>query len=126
MPVHRVEAFPETDPEGRCARIWLDSSSYREVTWAQIDGSQITDRDLQAAWATNALQNELDTTVKRTSLPADDPDRLADPGLPWYYWSSGNNITVSEIGCEVTWDADILMFHVTIWKRRSYPDGFTG
>jgi len=72
-----------------------------------IDTADYTVGDLQQRRQAviDWLQGQYDIVVKRNTLPADDPDRLADPATACAFWSAGANITYrGTIVRDVLWD----------------------
>ena len=84
--VQNIRVFPD--------RVELDGTKQGNIVvyYADIQADQVTqaNADKATAW----LQaNVFDTVIKRNTLPADDPDRLADPNRANAFWSAGSNIT---------------------------------
>lgn len=84
--VQNIRVFPD--------RVELDGTKQGNIVvyYADIDAALVTqaNADKATAWLQS---NVFDTVIKRSTLPADDPDRLADPGRANAFWSTGNNIT---------------------------------
>lgn len=81
--------------------------------------------ETRIAHITNHVQtNFLDKRIKLKDLPADDPDKTTDPGLPWLFWEGqgGNaelvarNVIIENVIYDDTQDYP-LSFNLT----RIYP-----
>jgi len=68
------------------------------------------------------LQDQVDFRQKLNTLANDDPARIADPGLPWFFWDGpgqpGNTDLVAraDIIDNVVWDGE--QYVVTVRRAR--------
>lgn len=99
MPIHNVvdnSEFPVIHLDGSGTKL-LDTSTIK-ITGP---GGQIGRNDRIKA----GLQILLDVLIPLTSLPVDDPDRLADPGLPSEFWDGLGNLVIRPVEIiSVTYD----------------------
>ncbi len=106
--------------------IKLDNSGGKDITLVYADFSMGTQQGQDLF--VEVIQTLIDTRQRLNTLPTDDPDRLADPGLPYLFWDGpgqpGNTDLVSRpILCTfVSWDGTnaILRF------ERLFPAGALG
>ena len=110
MPVHAYQRL--TDAQGTETGWHFVLGDGREFTllYADIPGN---------SWNANRLaklveraQQLIDKRVPLTDLPADDPDRLADPGLPHLFWDGADLVARQCIIENATWDGTRLSFRL--------------
>ena len=75
---------------------------YMEVMYADIPGNSWNQNRLNKF--TDRANQLLQTVIPLADLPADDPDRLADPGLPGAYWDGDSIVYQSVQVSDVRWD----------------------
>jgi len=102
MPVHRIESTATH------VRLWKDKnvSSRTEIDIVQmlIDQGGAGNELKVAGVIKQLLQDSLDLTVARNTLPGDDPDKTTNPDLPWHFWAGGNITFRGVLVVDVVWD----------------------
>ena len=115
MPVHKVELIPGG------VRVYTDTQTLFEGKSRDYPG----ERPEKIAAMKTELQDFLDTRQPRSSLPLDDPDKIADPGRADLFWDGtdlvGRGVIVTDVtitGTEPDTEVSVSLRRVPDAARR--------
>ena len=89
MPIHKIEV------DSQEIRIWQDVNTLQVF---EIAGVMLPDNQEKAdSIALFIQENWFDVRESLNSLSPSHPDRVTDPGLPWYFWDGDGVPSTTEL-----------------------------